>query len=56
MLLNTVIVSVGVFVLPVTFVALITKLNVPGAVGLPVIAPVDVFRVSPEGSEPENTE
>jgi hypothetical protein len=27
-------------------------LNVPEAVGVPVTAPVDVFRLSPEGSVP----
>lgn len=30
--------------------------NVPAVVGVPVIAPVVVFRVSPGGSEPEVTE
>ncbi len=32
---------------------LIVKLKVPSAVGVPVIAPVDVFSVSPAGSVPE---
>jgi hypothetical protein len=47
---------VDVFVLPVTFVALITKVNVPVAIGVPVIAPLEVFKLSPVGSVPENKE
>jgi hypothetical protein len=54
--LITVIVRVPVLVEPVTLVALITKLNVPGVVGVPVIAPVEVFRLRPPGRAPENTE
>jgi len=29
------------------------KLDVPEAVGVPLIAPLDAFKVSPAGSEPE---
>jgi hypothetical protein len=54
--LITVIVRVPVLVEPVTLVALRTKVKVPGVVGVPVIAPVEVFRVSPPGKAPENTE
>jgi hypothetical protein len=54
--LITVIVKVPVLVDPVTLVALSTKVKVPGVVGVPVIAPVEVFRLSPPGKAPENTE
>jgi hypothetical protein len=54
--LITVIVRVPVLVDPVTLVALITKVKVPGVVGVPVIAPFEVFRLSPLGKAPENTE
>jgi hypothetical protein len=37
-------------------VALITKVDVPRVVGVPVIAPVEVFNEIPAGSDPENTE
>jgi hypothetical protein len=37
---------------PAEFVALIVKLNVPAAVGVPVIAPVDSFKLKPAGSVP----
>ena len=37
---------------PATFVALAIKLNVPAAVGVPVIAPLVVFRLKPVGSVP----
>jgi len=36
--------------LPVAFVALTVKLNVPIAVGVPVIAPVVSFKLRPVGS------
>ena len=36
--------------LPVAFVALTVKLNVPIAVGVPVIAPVASFKLKPAGS------
>ena len=36
--------------LPVAFVALTVKLNVPIAVGVPVIAPVASFKLRPAGS------
>ena len=32
------------------------KLNVPAMVGVPVIAPVDVFKLSPGGKAPEMIE
>ena len=32
------------------------KLKVPAAVGVPLIAPLDEFNVSPEGSEPALTD
>jgi hypothetical protein len=54
--LVTVIVRVPVFAVPVTLVALITKVNIPGVVGVPVIAPVEVFKLRPPGRAPENTE
>ena len=38
--------------LPATLVALAIKLNVPAAVGVPVIAPLVVFRFKPVGSAP----
>ena len=38
--------------LPAAFAALTVKLNVPVAVGVPVIAPVDAFKLRPVGSEP----
>ena len=37
---------------PTEFVALAVKLNVPVAVGMPVIAPVVAFRIRPVGSAP----
>jgi hypothetical protein len=49
-------VRVPVFVEPVTLVALITKVEVPTVVGVPVIAPVEVLRLSPAGKLPENIE
>jgi len=38
--------------LPAEFVALIVKSGAPTAVGVPVIAPVDAFKLKPVGSEP----
>jgi hypothetical protein len=38
---------------PAEFVARITKVNVPVADGVPVMAPVDVFSDRPVGSAPE---
>jgi len=38
--------------LPAEFVALTVKFDVPAAVGVPVIAPVDVFKFSPTGRLP----
>lgn len=43
----------GALVLPVTLVALITKFEVPALVGVPVMAPVEVFKFTPAGNEPE---
>ena len=37
---------------PTEFVALTVKLNVPVAVGIPVIAPLVAFRFRPVGSAP----
>ena len=37
---------------PALLVALTVKLKVPAAVGVPVIAPLDVFRFKPVGSVP----
>jgi len=37
---------------PKLFVALTVKLNVPAAIGVPVIAPVDVFKFKPVGRLP----
>ena len=37
---------------PAAFVALTEKLNVPAAVGVPEIAPVDVFKFNPVGRLP----
>ena len=37
---------------PVESTTWAVKLNVPGVVGVPVIAPVDGFRIKPPGSEP----
>ena len=54
--LMTVIVREGVFAEPVTFVALITKVESPAVVGVPEMTPVEVFSVMPAGSAPENTE
>jgi hypothetical protein len=51
--LKTVIVSIPVSALPPALVALILKLTAPAVVGVPVIAPVLVFRVSPAGKVPE---
>jgi hypothetical protein len=53
---GTIIVSVEVLTDPETFVALSTKLKVPGVVGIPEIAPVEVLRVTPVGRSPEKTE
>jgi hypothetical protein len=53
---GTIIVSVEVLTDPETFVALSTKLKVPGVVGVPEIAPVEVLRVTPVGRSPEKTE
>jgi hypothetical protein len=39
-------------VFPVTFVALIVKLNVPAVVGVPVINPVPAFKLKPAGKVP----
>jgi hypothetical protein len=38
--------------LPVESTTWAVKLNVPAMVGVPVIAPVEVFSVKPAGSEP----
>ena len=38
--------------LPVVFVALTVKLDVPSVVGVPVIAPEVVFRLKPAGRLP----
>jgi len=40
---------------PTEFVALTVKLNVPVTVGIPVIAPVDAFRLRPVGIVPPLT-
>jgi hypothetical protein len=45
-----------VLVAPSESVTLVVKLNAPGVVGVPVIAPVEVFSVSPAGKAPEATE
>ena len=37
---------------PAEFVTLTVKPNVPIAVGVPVIAPLDAFRLKPVGSAP----
>ena len=42
-------------VAPTVSVAVIVKLNVPAAVVVPVIAPVDAFNDNPVGSEPADT-
>ena len=39
-------------VFPALLVALTIKLEYPGVVGVPVIAPVDVFKLRPPGSFP----
>lgn len=39
-----------------SFTALTVNLDVPAVVGVPVIAPVEVLRVSPAGKEPEITD
>ena len=39
-------------VFPTEFVALTVKLNVPAVVGVPIIAPVDAFKLKPVGNEP----
>ena len=39
--------------LPDESTALAVKLNVPEVVGVPVIAPVEAFKVRPAGREPE---
>jgi hypothetical protein len=41
---------------PVLSTALLVKVKEPGAVGVPVIAPVDAFNVSPGGREPDEIE
>jgi hypothetical protein len=38
--------------LPVESTTCAVKLNVPAVVGVPVIAPVELFSVNPAGSEP----
>jgi len=38
--------------LPASFVATTVKLNVPAAVGIPDIVPLDVFKLMPVGSVP----
>ena len=44
------IVIVNVFVpVPVTLIALIVTLDVPAAIGVPLITPVDVFTLKPAG-------
>ena len=43
-------------VFPAEFVALTVKLNVPAAVGIPVIAPVASFKLRPFGSVPSETD
>ena len=43
-------------VFPATFVALIVKLDVPIAVGIPVIVPVAAFKLKPVGSVPLETD
>ena len=50
----TMLMSLVVF--PTEFVALIVKLNVPIAVGAPVIAPVVSFKTKPVGSVPLATD
>lgn len=52
----TSIVRVGVFVAPPPPVARITKSKLPCSVGAPVIAPVELFKESPGGKEPEKIE
>ena len=56
-----VVVTVGISVItilmllvafPAEFVALTVKLDVPIAVGIPVIVPVDAFKLKPVGSVP----
>ena len=37
---------------PTPFVAVMPKVDVPAAVGVPLINPVEVFRVSPSGRVP----
>jgi len=39
-------------VFPAAFIALIVKLDVPSVVGVPVIAPLAVFKLNPAGSLP----
>ena len=41
---------------PPEFVALTVKSDAPTTVGVPVIAPVDAFRLRPVGSEPVVTD
>jgi hypothetical protein len=53
---STVIVKVPVLTDPDALVALRTKVNTPGTVGVPVMAPVEVFSVRLVGRAPENTE
>jgi hypothetical protein len=42
--------------LPSESVTIMEKLKLPAAVGVPVMTPVDVFRVKPAGSVPEAME
>jgi hypothetical protein len=53
---GTVILRVFVFIDPETLVALRTKGKSPIAVGVPVIEPVEVFKLSPVGKLPEKIE
>jgi hypothetical protein len=50
----TVIVNPRVFVAPALSVTRMVKLGAPAVVGVPVIAPVEVFRLRPMGREPVN--
>jgi hypothetical protein len=49
---ETTMVQLEVAVLPCESTTWDVKLYVPAVVGVPVIAPVEVFRVKPGGSEP----
>ena len=46
------IIIMGLIVLPAAFVALTIKVNAPITAGVPVIAPVDVFKLKPVGRLP----